>query len=132
MATVRALAIPDIVLEIVARVCLLDDDQIRRTTLVRLVAVNRVFYDSAVSALWADLPSVEPLLRLLTNCVRVQNPPAPNAGNGVNVGGRGRGVMHTYQTEYNANTLVSRTSQTLPRTLHLLSPSLLGSAWSCV
>ena len=68
MATARALSITEIVVEIVEHANMLPE---RAPVLARLARVNWMFHDHAVKLLWADLPDLEPLFMLLSNCVRV-------------------------------------------------------------
>ena len=68
MATARALSITEIVVEIVEHANMLPE---RAPVLARLARVNWMFYHHAVKLLWADLPDLEPLFMLLSNCVRV-------------------------------------------------------------
>ena len=68
MATARALSITEIVVEIVEHANMLPE---RSPVLARLARVNWMFHHHAVKLLWADLPNLEPLFMLLSNCVRV-------------------------------------------------------------
>ncbi|TFK91998.1 hypothetical protein K466DRAFT_650701 [Polyporus arcularius HHB13444] len=70
MATARALTIPEIALEIVEGVYAMPVSE-RRPVLASLALVSRVFHNRAMRLLWADLPSVEPLFQLLSNCVSI-------------------------------------------------------------
>ncbi|RDX40017.1 hypothetical protein OH76DRAFT_475753 [Lentinus brumalis] len=73
MATARALSLPEIVLEVLEHVF---DEPVceRRPLLFALAQVSRIFRDPAVRMLWVDMPNIEPLFRLLSNCEVVPDP----------------------------------------------------------
>ena len=74
MATSHALCISELVLRIVEH--LHAELPTSRPALARIAQVNRVFHGVAVPFLWADMPNIEPLFKILSNCVSV----AGNAG----------------------------------------------------
>ena len=79
MATARAISILDIVAEIVEHVDAVEPASERRRSLVSLVHVSRIFSAPAGRMLWRNLPNIEPLFRLLSNCVVVRNESDPEA-----------------------------------------------------
>lgn len=74
MATSHALCISELVLRIVEH--LHAELPTSRPALARIAQVNRLFHGVAVPFLWADMPNIEPLFKVLSNCVNV----AGNAG----------------------------------------------------
>ncbi|KAI0695187.1 hypothetical protein C8T65DRAFT_833212 [Cerioporus squamosus] len=70
MATVRALAISEIAREIVEQAHALPALE-RRFVLARLAQVSSIFHDRTTRLLWVDLPRIEPLFKLLSNCVSI-------------------------------------------------------------
>lgn len=80
LAAARALCISEIVVEIVEHVGTEPLPE-RSRMLARVAQVSQIFRDPAVRLLWTELPSLEPLLDLASNCVRVTTPPhAANDG----------------------------------------------------
>ena len=74
MATAHALAIPEIIMELAEHVCAEPAPDTRKRDLARLARVARIFYEPAVWLLWGEMFSIEPLFRILSNCVPT---PAP-------------------------------------------------------
>ncbi|RDX43393.1 hypothetical protein OH76DRAFT_1410180 [Lentinus brumalis] len=80
MAAAHALSIPEIVLEVAGHVQAEPVSE-HRPALARLARVNRLFHDHVVRLLWADLPNMDPLFKLLSNCVSLPTPVNAAGGN---------------------------------------------------
>ncbi len=80
MAAAHALSIPEIVLEVAGHVQAEPVSE-HRPALARLARVNRLFHDHVVRLLWADLPNMDPLFKLLSNCVSLPTPANAAGGN---------------------------------------------------